>query len=65
MIGQFFSPESHGSWTMVYRITAVTPDEGKVTYDVLVEREARKLHSNLLERQLMGDGTQGVTVRVV
>ena len=49
---------------MVYRITAVTPDQGKVTYDVLDEREARK-HSNLLERQLMGDGTQGVTVRVV
>ena len=42
MIGQFFSPESHGSWTMVYRITAVTPDQGKVTYDVLDEREARK-----------------------
>ena len=50
---------------MVYRITAVTPDEGKVTYDVLDEREARKLHSNLLERQLMGDGTTGVTVQVL
>ena len=50
---------------MIYRITAVTPDEGKVTYDVEDEREARKLHSSLLERQLMGDGTQGVTVRVV
>ena len=47
MIGQFFSPESHGSWTMVYRITAVTPDEGKVTYDVLDEAQARKIHSNL------------------
>ena len=64
MIGQFFSPESQGSWIMIYRITAVTPDQGKVTYDVVDESEARKLHSSLLERQLMGDGTQGVTVRV-
>lgn len=65
MIGQFFSPESHGSWIMIYRITAVTPDEGKVTYDVVDEAQARKIHSNLLSRQLNGDGTQGVTVRVV
>ena len=65
MIGQFFSPESHGSWTMIYRITATTPEEGKICYEVLDEREARKVHSRLLERQLMGDGTTGVTVRVV
>ena len=26
---------------MIYRITATTPDQGKVTYDVLDEREAR------------------------
>ena len=50
---------------MIYRITATTPEEGKITYDVLDESEARKVHSRLLERQLMGDGTTGVTVRVV
>jgi|TARA_B100000674_G_C37476909_1_gene749653 hypothetical protein len=65
MIGQFFSPESHGSWTMIYRITATTPEDGTIHYDVMDERKARKLHSRLLERQLMGDGTTGVTVRVV
>ena len=65
MIAQFFSPEAHGSWTMIYRITATTPEDGTICYDVLDERKARKLHSRLLERQLMGDGTTGVTVRVV
>ena len=65
MIEQFFSPEAHGSWTMIYRITATTPEDGTIYYDVLDERKARKLHSRLLERQLMGDGTTGVTVRVV
>ena len=65
MIEQFFSPEAHGSWTMIYRITATTPEDGTIQYDVLDERKARKLHSRLLERQLMGDGTTGVTVRVV
>ena len=66
MIGQFFSPESHGSWTMIYRISATTPEEGKICYEVLDEQEARTLHSHdLLERQLMGDGTTGVTVRVL
>ena len=65
MIEQFFSPEAHGSWTMIYRITATTPEEGKICYEVMDEREARKVHSQLLERQLMGDGTTGVTVRVI
>ena len=65
MIGQFFSPKSHGSWTMIYRISATTPEEGKICYEVLDEQEARTLHSQLLERQLMGDGTTGVTVRVL
>ena len=64
MIGQFFSPESHGSCTMIYRITATTPEEGKICYDVLDKQEARTLHSQLLGRQLMGDGTTGVTVWV-
>jgi len=65
MIEQFFSPEAQGTWTMIYRITATTPEEGKICYDVLDEQEARSLHSQLLERQLMGDGTTGVTVRVL
>ena len=49
----------------IYRITATTPEDGTIHYDVMDERKARKLHSRLLERQLMGDGTTGVTVRVV
>ena len=56
MIGQFFSPESHGSWTMIYRISATTPEEGKICYEVLDEQEARTLE------QLMGDYN---TVRVL
>ena len=50
---------------MIYRITATTPEEGKICYEVLDEQEARTLHSQLLERQLMGDGTTGVSVRVL
>ena len=65
MIEQFFSPEAQGTWTMIYRITATTPEDGTIHYDVMDERKARKLHSHLLERQLMGDGTTGVTVRVL
>ena len=65
MIEQFFSPEAHGSWTMIYRITATTPEEGKICYEVLDEREARKVHSQLPDRQLMGDDTTGITVRHV
>ena len=65
MIDQFFSPEAQGTWTMIYRITATTPEDGTIHYDVMDERKARKLHSRLLERQLMGDGTTGVTVQVL
>ena len=65
MIEQFFSPESHASWTMIYRISATTPEEGKICYEVLDEQEARTYTHMLLERQLMGDGTTGVTVRVL
>ena len=65
MIEQFFSPEAHGSWTMIYRITATTPEDGKICYEVLDEREARKVHSQLPDRQLMGDDTTGITVRHV
>ena len=50
---------------MIYRITATTPEDGTIHYDVMDERKARKLHSRLLERQLMGDGTTGVTVQVL
>lgn len=49
----------------IFRITAVTPEEGKVVYDVMDQDTARKLHSHLMGRQLKKDGTTGVTVRVV
>ena len=49
----------------IFRITATTPEEGKVIYDVMDQDTARKLHSHLLGRQLKKDGTTGVTVRVV
>ena len=57
MIGQFFSPESHGSWTMIYRISATTPEEGKICYEVLDEQEAA--------RTRYSEGiVSGVTVRL-
>jgi hypothetical protein len=49
----------------IFRITAVTPEEGKVIYDVMDQDTARKLHSHLLGRQLKKDGTTSVTVSVV
>ena len=60
MIGQFFSL----NWTMVYRMV-VTPDKVRSPTTCWTSVKRVALHSNLLERQLMGDGTQGVTVRVV
>ena len=39
----------------VYRITAVTPEDGRITYDTLDETVARRVHSNLMMRQLSAD----------
>lgn len=51
--------------TTIYRISAITPEEGNHCYEVLDEQEARKIHSDLLQRQLKGDGTHSVKVRTV
>ena len=49
----------------IYRITAYTPEESKVVYDVMDQDTARKLHSHLLGRQLKKDGTTSVTVTTI
>jgi len=47
-----------------YLITAVTPEDGEVSYETLDQQLARSIHSELLGRQLNKDGTHSVTVRV-
>jgi hypothetical protein len=45
-----------------YHITAITPEKGEIVVDTFDEKEARKVHSNLLCRQLNNDGTHSVKV---
>jgi hypothetical protein len=45
-----------------YHITAITPEMGEIVIDTFDEKEARKVHSNLLGRQLNNDGTHSVKV---
>ena len=50
----------------VYRISACTPEEGRIVIDTLDEQRARTIHSNLMQRQLNpNDMTHDVTVRTV
>ena len=47
-----------------YMVSAVTPEDGEVSYETLDQQLARSIHSELLGRQLNKDGTHSVTVRV-
>ena len=47
-----------------YMISAVTPEDGEVSYETIDQQLARSIHSELLGRQLNKDGTHSVTVRV-
>ena len=49
----------------IFRVTAITPEEGKVVYDMMDQDTARKLHSHLMGRQLKKDGTTSVTVGTI
>ena len=50
----------------VYRISAVTPEEGRIIIDTLDENHARSIHSNLMVRQLNpNDFTHDVTITTV
>ena len=47
-----------------YMVSAVTPEDGEVSYETIDQQLARSIHSELLGRQLNKDGTHSVTVRV-
>ena len=50
----------------VYRISAVTPEDGRIVIDTMDEQRARAIHSNLMQRQLNpNDFTHDVTVRAL
>ena len=50
----------------VYRISALTPEDGRVVFDTMDEVLARRVHSNLMSRQLNpNDFTSEVTVEVI
>ena len=50
----------------VYRVTAITPEEGRISYDTMDESVARKVYSNLMMRQLSSDDfTHDVKVEVL
>ena len=50
----------------VYRISACTPEEGRIVIDTMDEQRARAIHSNLMQRQLNpNDMTHDVTVTTV
>ena len=48
-----------------YMISAVTPEDGEVSYETIDQQLARSIHSELLCRQMDKDGTHSVTVRMV
>ena len=47
-----------------YKVTAITPEEGEVSYETLDQQLARKIHSDLLCRQLDKDGTHSVRISI-
>ena len=47
-----------------YKVTATTPEEGEVSYETFDEQLARKIHSDLLCRQLDKDGTHSVRISI-
>lgn len=50
----------------VYRISAITPEEGRVVYETMDEAYARRIHFQLLGRQLdVNDFTHDVKVELV
>ena len=65
MIYPILSSSTQDTMSTIFRITAHTPEEGKVVYDVMDQDTARKLHSHLMGRQLKKDGTTSVTVRTI
>lgn len=49
-----------------YRITACTPEDGRIVIDTMEESMARRVHSNLMNRQLSpNDFTHDVKVEVI
>ena len=51
---------------MIYRITAITPESGRIEYDTLDQSVARRVHSNLMLRQLnQNDFTHDVTITTI
>ena len=49
-----------------YRITACTPESGRIQIDTMEENMARRVHSNLMQRQLNpNDFTHDVKVRLM
>ena len=51
---------------MIYRITAITPEAGKIEYDTMDESIARRVHSGLMYRQLNeNDMTHNVRIEVI
>ena len=52
--------------TTVYRVSACTPEEGRIVIETMDEQRARAVHSNLMTRQLNpNDMTHDVTVTTV
>lgn len=51
---------------MIYRITAITPESGRIEYDTMDEAIARRVHSGLMARQLnANDFTHNVKIEVI
>ena len=50
----------------IYCVTACTPEDGRINYHTLSEKEARRIHSLLMRRQLdPNDMTHDVRVLMV
>lgn len=50
----------------VYRVSAITPEDGYIEYDTMDEEKARRIHSNLITRQLdPNDFTHEVLIKVL
>ena len=50
----------------VYRVSAITPEDGRVTIETMDEVLARRVHSNFMMRQLNpNDFTHDVKVEVI
>ena len=52
--------------TAIYIVTACTPEDGRVVYETPFFETARRIHSNLMQRQLdPNDFTHDVRVETV